>query len=135
MKLNDHHNATPAGKNRARGSDVPFDGEPGNYNAITDVPGVEVGYATLIEGADVRTGVTAILPRGKDQITTPVFAGCHSLNGNGELTGTIWIEEAGRCDGPRYRPGCEHQVDGGTHGQPGTVGAPRGRRNLRRIPE
>jgi hypothetical protein len=59
MKLNDHHNATPAGKNRARGSDVPFDGEPGNYNAITDVPGVEVGYATLIEGADVRTGVTA----------------------------------------------------------------------------
>jgi L-aminopeptidase/D-esterase-like protein len=100
MKLNDHHNATPAGKNRARGSDVPFDGEPGNYNAITDVPGVEVGYATLIEGADVRTGVTAILPRGKDQITTPVFAGCHSLNGNGELTGTIWIEEAGRCDGP-----------------------------------
>ena len=98
--MDEHHQATPAGKSRARGSGVPFDGKPGSYNAITDVAGVEVGYATLIEGSSVRTGVTAILPRGKQHITTPVFAGCHSLNGNGELTGTIWVEEAGRCDGP-----------------------------------
>jgi D-aminopeptidase len=98
--LSEHHLATPDGKARARGRGVSFDGEPGPYNAITDVAGVEVGYTTLIEGTDVRTGVTAILPRGKERVATPVFAGCHSLNGNGELTGTIWIEEAGRCDGP-----------------------------------
>lgn len=98
--MNEHHRATPSGKTRARGSGIPLEGEPGTFNAITDVAGVEVGYATLIEGTDIRTGVTGILPRGKDRIKTPVFAGCHSLNGNGELTGTIWIEEAGRCDGP-----------------------------------
>ena len=77
-----------------------FEGAPGTNNAITDVKGVQVGYTTLIKGDCVRTGVTAILPRPQQKLQTPVFAGCHSLNGNGELTGTIWIEEAGRCDGP-----------------------------------
>ena len=96
----DYWSNTPSGKPRARGLGIPFAGTPGKFNAITDVPGVSVGYATLIEGQDARTGVTAILPRVIEKITTPVFAGCHSLNGNGELTGTIWIEEAGRCDGP-----------------------------------
>ncbi len=91
---------TPAGKTRARGAGVPFQGTPGTNNTITDVDGVHVGYCTLIEGSDVRTGVTGILPRPADRLDVPVFAGCHSLNGNGELTGTIWIEEAGRCDGP-----------------------------------
>jgi len=91
---------TPSGKIRARGAGIPFDGEPGNHNAITDVEGVHVGYSTLIEGDDIRTGVTGILTRPLKDMATPVFAGCHSLNGNGELTGTIWMEEAGRCDGP-----------------------------------
>ncbi|MDH3451431.1 MAG: P1 family peptidase [Gammaproteobacteria bacterium] len=91
---------TPAGKTRARGAGLPFAGEPGQYNAITDVAGVLVGYTTLIEGEDVRTGVTAILPRPHAAIATPVFAGIHSLNGNGELTGTLWIDEAGRLEGP-----------------------------------
>ena len=102
------HLATPAGKPRARAIPVPLDGEPGPFNAITDVPGVEVGYATIIEGegplvvgkGPVRSGVTAILPRGRDGVATPVFAGSHSLNGNGELTGTLWIEESGLCGGP-----------------------------------
>jgi L-aminopeptidase/D-esterase-like protein len=97
--MNTHH-TTPSGKTRARGAGVPFQGKPGKNNSITDVEGVEVGYATLIEGDSIRTGVTAILPRPVEDLATPVFAGCHSLNGNGELTGTIWIEEAGRCDGP-----------------------------------
>jgi len=100
--------ATPAGKPRARALGVPFDGAPGERNAITDVAGVEVGYATIVRGegplvvgeGPVRTGVTAILPRGKAGLATPVFAGCHALNGNGEMTGFIWIEEAGRLDGP-----------------------------------
>lgn len=91
---------TPDGKTRARGAGVVFQGTPGINNAITDVKGVQVGYTTLIEGDSVRTGVTAILPRPVEKIHIPVFAGCHSLNGNGELTGTLWIEEAGRCDGP-----------------------------------
>ncbi|MEM7015886.1 MAG: P1 family peptidase [Pseudomonadota bacterium] len=91
---------TPSGKKRARGIGIPFLGEPGPNNSITDVPGVHVGYCTRIEGDAIRTGVTAILPRPVDEISIPVFAGCHSLNGNGELTGTIWMEEAGRCDGP-----------------------------------
>ncbi len=93
-------NKTPDGKTRARGAGVPFEGNPGIFNSITDVDGVQVGYTTLIEGESVRTGVTAILPRPASKIDIPVFAGSHSLNGNGELTGTIWIEEAGRCDGP-----------------------------------
>ena len=96
--MSEFHQRTPAGKPRARSLGIPFDGEPGSFNAITDVDGVALGYATLIEGDDVRTGVTALLPRGFEN--QPVFAGCHSLNGNGELTGTIWVEEAGRCEGP-----------------------------------
>ena len=100
--------ATPSGKPRSRALGVPFDGAPGENNAITDVAGVEVGYATIIEGegklvvgrGPVRTGVTAILPRGRAGAATPVFAGSFSLNGNGELTGTIWVEESGQCEGP-----------------------------------
>ena len=91
---------TPSGKFRARGIGLAFAGTTGPNNAITDVPGVSVGYETLIEGDSVRTGVTAILPRPKQDLATSVFAGCHSLNGNGELTGSHWIEEAGCCDGP-----------------------------------
>ncbi|MDC0374671.1 P1 family peptidase [Pseudomonadales bacterium] len=91
---------TPSGKLRARGIGLTFAGTPGPNNAITDVPGVTVGYETLIEGDSVRTGVTAILPRPKQDLATSVFAGCHSLNGNGELTGSHWIQEAGCCDGP-----------------------------------
>lgn len=106
--MSDAHLATPAGKPRARAIPVPFDGTPGPNNAITDVAGVEVGYATIIEGegplvvgqGPVRSGVTAVLPRGRDGVATAVFAGSHSLNGNGELTGTIWIEESGYCGGP-----------------------------------
>ena len=93
---------------RARELGVPFDGKPGPLNAITDVAGVEVGYVTLIEGdgklvvgqGPVRTGVTAILPRGKAGADTPVFAGYYSHNGNGEMTGTAWVEESGLLEGP-----------------------------------
>jgi len=91
---------------RARALGLPFDGTPGALNAITDVPGVEVGYTTLIRGegklevgtGPVRTGVTAILPRGKND--DPVYAGLFSLNGNGEMTGTAWVEEGGFLEGP-----------------------------------
>jgi D-aminopeptidase len=88
---------------RARTLGIPFDGTPGRYNAITDVEGVNVGYTTLIQGEGehaVRTGVTAILPRGKATPEKPVFAGVFSLNGNGEMTGTHWIEESGFLEGP-----------------------------------
>lgn len=98
--MKDTWKKTPAGKTRARGAGVPFQGLPGTNNSITDVGGVQIGYTTLIEGDAIRTGVTGILPRPLAKLSTPVFAGCHSLNGNGELTGTIWMEEAGRCDGP-----------------------------------
>lgn len=91
---------TPADKIRARGAGIPFQGSPGKNNSITDVEGVQVGYTTLIKGDSIRTGVTGILPRPVDKISTPVFAGYHSLNGNGELTGAIWMDEAGRCEGP-----------------------------------
>ena len=95
--------ATPTGKPRARALGIPFDGEPGPWNAITDVQGVSVGYTTRISGegelvpgkGPVRTGVTAILPRPAAQILAPVFAGFHSSNGNGEMTGTHMIEEVG----------------------------------------
>ena len=90
-------------KPRARELGIPFDGTPGERNAITDVAPVAVGYTTLIEGAGehaVRTGVTAILPRGRATIDKPVFAGVFSLNGNGEMTGTHWIEESGFLEGP-----------------------------------
>ncbi|MFC7220989.1 P1 family peptidase [Streptomyces polyrhachis] len=80
---------------RARELGIPLDGRAGRWNAITDVPGVEVGYVTLQEGEDVRTGVTAILPRGRTGVGTPCAAGWHSFNGNGEMTGTTWIEESG----------------------------------------
>lgn len=84
---------------RARDLGILFEGSPGPLNAITDVAGVEVGYTTLIEGTGVRTGVTAVLPRGKDS-KDPVFAGWFPLNGNGEMTGTTWIEESGFLEGP-----------------------------------
>jgi D-aminopeptidase len=94
-------------KPRARDLGVPFDGTPGRYNAITDVAGVEVGHATLMSGTGrlhvgkgpVRTGVTAVLPRGKASLD-PVFAAWFTLNGNGEMTGTTWIEESGFLEGP-----------------------------------
>ena len=86
-------------KPRARDLGVPLAGTPGPLNAITDVKGVEVGHTTLLSGESVRTGVTAILPRGK-QINDPVFAGWFSQNGNGEMTGTTWVEESGFLDGP-----------------------------------
>jgi L-aminopeptidase/D-esterase-like protein len=92
---------------RARDIGVPFEGVSGPLNAITDVDGVEVGHATLIGGSGklipgkgpVRTGVTAVLPRGRGS-TTPVFAGWFTLNAAGEMTGTTWIEERGLLDGP-----------------------------------
>src|SRR5271166_4645696 len=98
----------PAAKPRARDLGVPFDGTPGALNAITDVSGVTVGHATLISGegkleigkGPVRTGVTAVLPLGKDSMMHPVFAGWWSLNGNGEMTGTTWVEESGFLEGP-----------------------------------
>jgi D-aminopeptidase len=99
---------TPAGKSRARALGIPSRGTPGPNNAITDVPGVEVGQVTLVEGSGqlrvgegpVRTGVTAILPRGRAGVGTPAAAGWHSLNGNGELTGNAWIEESGSLATP-----------------------------------
>lgn len=93
-------------KPRARELDIPFDGTPGPFNTITDVSGLEVGHTTLISGegelvlgqGPVRTGVTVILPRG--QIYDPVFAAWYSLNGNGEMTGTTWVEESGFLESP-----------------------------------
>ena len=93
---------------RARDLGIPFEGTSGQFNAITDVTGVEVGYTTLIEGegklevgkAPVRTGVTAIIPRGHDSLNDPVYAGVFSLNGNGEMTDTAWMEESGFLEGP-----------------------------------
>jgi L-aminopeptidase/D-esterase-like protein len=92
---------------RARDLGVPFDGTPGAFNAITDVPGVDVGSTTIIRGdgplkvgeGPVRTGVTVILPRGSND-THPTYAGWFSLNGNGEMTGTTWVEESGLLEGP-----------------------------------
>lgn len=91
---------------RARDLGIPFNGNPGKFNAITDVAGVTVGQVTLISGdgplqvgaGPVRTGVTAVLPRGETY--DPVFAGWYSLNGNGEMTGTTWVEESGFLEGP-----------------------------------
>lgn len=87
---------------RARELGVPFDGTPGAWNAITDVPGLEVGFVTLIEDSPVtvRTGVTAILPRGRERAGSPCAAGVAVLNGNGELTGRSWIEESGQLQAP-----------------------------------
>ena len=93
---------------RARDIGVPFEGTPGPLNAITDIAGVEVGYTTIIRGdgklvvgkGPVRTGVTAIIPRGHDSLNDPVYAAVFSLNGNGEMTGTHWVEESGFLEGP-----------------------------------
>jgi len=86
---------------RARDLGVPFEGISGRLNSITDIAGIEVGHTTLIEGATVRTGVTVIWPRGK-QSDDPAFGGWFSLNGNGEMTGTTWLEESGFLDGPIF---------------------------------
>jgi L-aminopeptidase/D-esterase-like protein len=94
------HAETPGGKPRARSLGIPFGGEPGRWNAITDVPGVQVGYATLVSGDSVRTGVTAIHPRGPAGSGDPVVAGFFSQNGNGEMTGVSWIRESGTFSGP-----------------------------------
>lgn len=95
-------------KPRARDLSVPFDGTPGKFNAITDVQGVEVGHSTIISGegenvagkGPVRTGVTAIFPRGKSKKFSPVYANWYSLNGNGEMTGTTWVTESGFLETP-----------------------------------
>jgi len=102
------HRTTPSGKWRARGIGIPFAGEPGDCNAITDVPGLEVGYCTLIEGegplqvgtGPVRTGVTAIFPLGRARGTRPVYAGFFSMSGNGAMSGAHLITERGRFEGP-----------------------------------
>ncbi|TPI44979.1 P1 family peptidase [Mesorhizobium sp. B2-9-1] len=108
MSDHDPHLRTPSGKPRLRSFGIALDGTPGGFNAITDVPGVSVGYTTLISGdgplqvgnGPVRTGVTAILPRPAQELATPVFAGVFSQNGNGELTGTHIIEETGAFNFP-----------------------------------
>ena len=100
------HTFNFAQKPRARDIGIPFEGTTGKFNAITDVKGVEVGYSTIISGSGknirgkgpVRTGVTAILPRGRNN--NPVFGNWYSLNGNGEMTGTTWITESGFLEGP-----------------------------------
>ncbi|MEL6253223.1 MAG: P1 family peptidase [Bacteroidota bacterium] len=95
-------------KPRARDLGIPFDGTPGPNNAITDIKGLEVGYSTIISGegenilgkGPIRTGVTAIFPRGKAKKFSPVYANWYSLNGNGEMTGTTWITESGFLETP-----------------------------------
>ncbi|MCP3102366.1 P1 family peptidase [Myxococcus sp. K15C18031901] len=93
---------------RSRDLGITFGGQAGPLDAITDVPGVEVGHTTLISGegrletgkGPVRTGVTAVLPRGKAAVAEPVFAATFALNGNGEMTGTHWLAESGELNGP-----------------------------------
>lgn len=95
-------------KPRARDLGVPFTGETGKFNAITDIEGLEVGYSTIVSGngknivgeGPVRTGVTAIFPRGKAKKFSPVYANWYSLNGNGEMTGTTWVTESGFLETP-----------------------------------
>jgi L-aminopeptidase/D-esterase-like protein len=95
-------------KPRARDLGIPFVGKSGTFNSITDVKGVEVGYSTIISGSGknrlgigpVRTGVTAIFPRGKAKKFSPVYANWYSLNGNGEMTGTTWVTESGFLETP-----------------------------------
>ena len=98
--MTDFQTVSPTGRPRASGLGVVFDGETGPFNAITDVPGVEVGYRTLIEGQGCRTGVTVILPRGRTRELQPTWAGMQSFNGNGEMTGSHWVREAGHFTGP-----------------------------------
>ena len=108
LSSNCYSQQQPKAKPRARDLGIPFDGNPGPLNAITDVAGVAVGHTTLISGegklqigkGPVRTGVTAVLPRGKDSMMNPVFAGWFAQNGNGEMTGTTWVEESGFLEGP-----------------------------------
>ncbi len=103
-----HWLKTPSGKPRSRSLGLNFTGVPGHFNAITDVAGVAVGYCTLIKGqgplvvgkGPVRTGVTAILPRPLSANPAPCAAGVYALNGNGEMTGTLWIEENGELQTP-----------------------------------
>jgi L-aminopeptidase/D-esterase-like protein len=91
----------PSGKARARGLGLPVPGTPGAVNAITDVAGITVGFTTLRDEAKgIQTGVTAILPRPPQSLIHPVWAGVHSLNGNGEMTGAHWIRDAGWFTGP-----------------------------------
>lgn len=92
----------PVAKRRAREWGVPLPGVTGPLNAITDVPGIAVGAHTLMSDSPtmVRTGVTAILPRPADELLSPIWAGCFSMNGNGEMTGTHWINEVGWFTGP-----------------------------------
>ena len=91
-------NLTPDGRPRARSLNIDFEGIPGGYNAITDIPGLEVGYETIVidnDNSKIRTGVTAILPRGKDHADKFVQSGYFSLSGNGDITGSAWIDESG----------------------------------------
>jgi D-aminopeptidase len=102
------HRRSPAGLLRARGAGVPLIGDPGPWNAITDVAGIEVGYRSIIRGegplvvgqGPVRTGVTAIFPHGRRAANAAVYAGFFSMSGNGEMTGMALAEERGRFDGP-----------------------------------
>ena len=95
-------------KIRGRQLGLPFEGNTGTYNAITDVPGVLVGNKTLIKGSPpliqgkgpIRTGITSILPKGFNKEPQPVWAGMHALNGNGEMTGSHWIKDGGYFIGP-----------------------------------
>jgi D-aminopeptidase len=95
---------TAADPTRARDLGIPFDGTPGQLNAITDVEGVTVGHVTIIndlpDNRAVRTGVTAVFPRGRKTIEQPVFAGSFAVNANGEMTGLAWIEESGFLETP-----------------------------------
>jgi D-aminopeptidase len=108
MEIKEEWRVTPSGLTRGRGLGLAFAGRPGPFNAITDIANLEVGYTTLIRGSGrlvrgsgpVRTGVTAILPRGRQRAQLGCAAGGFSLNGNGEMTGMIWVEEAGQCEGP-----------------------------------
>ena len=95
-------------KIRGRQLGLPFEGETGEFNAITDVPGVLVGSKTLISGSlpmiqgkgPIRTGITSILPKGFNKEPQPIWAGMHALNGNGEMTGSHWIKDGGYFIGP-----------------------------------
>lgn len=105
--MNSKNMSHPSRKMRARELGLPFTGTPGLHNAITDVPGVAVGLRTLSEdrprpgrSMPVRTGVTAIVPHPHSDVPVPVFAGVHRFNGNGEMTGTHWIEDGGYFLGP-----------------------------------
>ena len=108
MAITREQSHDPDGRPRARGLGVPLQGMPGRWNSITDVPGVQVGYKTLTSGqgpltvgvGPVRTGVTVILPRGREGVGIPCAAGWYSLNGNGEATGTTWIDESGTVSTP-----------------------------------